>query len=176
LTDEEEQILGEARQQAAAALLAGDAQTARNAAHPAPPASAGSEAFRRAAAELVAFVTEVSNMDQAIGESFAKRINSEISVQIGGEWRRIIPQAVSGSNVAALLVQQGGDSSRKAIPVSFTIAELSPAEKKRWLEPGEKPTLNAMRLLLSVQAGEPDSARSLASACGPLAEAFAQQL
>lgn len=170
----EQQALARARRGAAAALLAGDRQAAISAVRE-ERSDRHSGELNKALAELQAFVTQAAAIDEQVAAVFADSVGTEITVEFAGEPRRIVPRAIGGMNVSALLVRGHGEE-RRTTPVSFVIAELSPAEKNRQLGTPQTHVSRVMHLLLCVQAGDRDTAKAMARLCGPMADAFLQQL
>jgi hypothetical protein len=174
LTDDQRKLIEEAKQQVAAALLAGDTATARDAVHALAP-DASAPAVVPARDELLAFVDTVSDVDRLVADAFRARIGSEVTVNFHGVAQRLVPRSVSEYTINAELLQDAGAGAER-VPVSFQPAELAPAEKVRWLGDIEPAAASAVRLLLNVRDGRLDEARALAPSCGPLADAFQQQL
>ena len=154
----------------AAALLNGHAAMARRAV--AGLSTDVSPALRAELAALDALVTMAHDLDARVAAVFGEAIGATTSVSFGDTRRDVVPVAVSGAKVTVTLAGAGTEGA----PITFSVAELDLAEKKRLLGNPRTAEEAVVQLLLCTRAGEWQQARMLAPACGPLADAFSTQL
>jgi eukaryotic-like serine/threonine-protein kinase len=132
-----------------------------------------SAAYGNAVRAVRTLVEAAPTVHARIADTIRNAIGRPVTVIVGSRKTTLVPRAISGDNVNAVLLDAQGSPRR---PVSFTISGLDPAEKSRWLGKGEDPATAALKYILYRQAGERPLARVYAQRSGPLAEAFLAQL
>ena len=121
------------------------------------------------ASTLIRFINDITNADTYIANNFRQRIGQTTVIMFGDVRREIILSSVSGLSITAKLV---GDSE----PVIFNLKELPAGEKLRLLESQGDAVASSIKLLLNMKLGNINEAKILASSCGPLSNAFVEQL
>ena len=131
-----------------------------------------SPALDAALAELEALAGAAEDLDAPVAAVFANNIGKETPVSFGDTRRQIVPMAVAGGQITVTLADAGGQGE----PLTFSVAELDPGEKRRLLGAPRHAEDAVIQFLLCARAGEWRAARMLAPACGPLADAFTRQV
>jgi eukaryotic-like serine/threonine-protein kinase len=132
-----------------------------------------SAAYGDALRDVRTLVEAVPTLHGRIANTIRDAIGKRVTFVVDTRKTTLIPRAISGDNVNALLPDARGGAGR---PVTFTITGLAPEEKGRWLGNAQDHATAAMKYLLYRQAGDTSLARAYAQRSGPLAEAFLAQL
>ena len=157
-------VLAATKKQAVAYLLASNIPEAKRAISQSTAPEVKGEA-----SGLLRFINDITNADTYIANNFSKRIGQTTVIMFGDVKREIILSSVSGLSITAKL---DGETE----PVVFNLRELPTGEKLRLLESQGDATASAIKLLLNMKLGNINEAKMLAGSCGPLADAFAEQL
>jgi serine/threonine-protein kinase len=122
--------------------------------------------------ELKTFVRDISNMPTLIENAFRMKLSEqkEIEVVINKQRRQLLIRAISNGIVYAATVGTNEES------VSFTLSQLDPLERNRWLAADKTPAKCAMKFILFMKAKDYRSAKALAANCEPLAGCFSKEI
>ncbi|MBN1558592.1 MAG: hypothetical protein JW951_10660 [Lentisphaerae bacterium] len=133
------------------------------------------DALRAEAQQMRDILQALPSVNLAVADAFRSRIGERITLHVGDRTYDVELRAISGEKVN-VLVYTPGTPDAEPKPVTFSVADLDPAEKSRWLGPGSDPGISLLKCLLSVEAGNPDFARMAAARTGPLADALLEQI
>jgi serine/threonine-protein kinase len=123
---------------------------------------------------LRAMAMAVPQINSRIADNIRTLIGKKATLNIRDRKLTVELRAISGGNVNALIEPAGGQTDPR--PVTFTIAELDPREKSRWLGKAEDPVTASLKYLLYREANDMRFAKVFAERSGPLAETFLAQL
>ncbi|MBN2301485.1 MAG: serine/threonine protein kinase [Lentisphaerae bacterium] len=116
-------------------------------------------------------IDDVSRINDTIELAFRKKIGEKVKIVNAGKeyWVRI--KNVSAGEVTATMdVKIGSRFGTKT--VTFAISQLDPIERSKWL--GDPITVadHVQKLILHLEAGDFDTAKTLSAKCGYLSDAF----
>ena len=134
-------------------------------------ASAGTGARADSLRILRDFVTEIARMPQLIENEFMRHTGTEVRISHNNQTHLVLLKAVTSGKVFGEI-----RTNQETLPVQFEIAQLSPAERSRWLGVSTAPSVNAMRCILLLKGGDIARARQQAPNCGPLSFLLQQQI
>jgi hypothetical protein len=131
-----------------------------------------SASFLANAENIRKVVKEVQGMPIALESAFRNKLDHEVDITLNKQKRRILIRAISRGTVNATAT--GGPTDGQS--VTFSLSQLDPLEQSRWLGTARTPSKYAMKFILLMKGHDYESARALASNCGPLASYFAKEV
>jgi serine/threonine protein kinase len=123
--------------------------------------------------EIGKFIRDIARMPAIIEDAFRGKLGKEVVINFNRQSQKMIIRAIFSGSVNATLI---GKSGAITDPITFSISKLPPAELNRWLGAADTPVKCAMKFILSMKAGDYESARTYASNCGPLTEFFTKEV
>lgn len=118
---------------------------------------------------LKKIVTETSRINAAVEKTFQDQIGNDVDMKINNVKRKVSIVAIIGSKVN---VEYSGGGSAPNVSYTFSINQMDPAEKVKWLGKLNTPSKFVMKYILDMKAKNFEAARDVADKCGPFAELF----
>lgn len=131
--------------------------------------------YRNELENLRRFVISVAGINKQIANNLANSAGQTITIRFRNSNMPLKIRAVIGTKIDALVVSNVKGAHVES-PVSFSVEELSVAERLKWLGPVDSPVKHAMKCILNARLKDYRTASDFAANAGPLADALCKHL
>lgn len=138
-------------------------------------ASAQDAGYRKELEELRRFVTSVAGINKQVADNLANSAGQTVTIRLGNSNMPLKIRAVVGTRIEALVISNMNGTHVER-PVSFSVEQLSIAERLKWLGSVDSPVKHAMKCILNARLKDYRTASDFAANAGPLADAFSKHL
>ena len=172
--DRDKTVLKEIGQGVVRALLKGNAAEAKSLVQ-SELAGTRSDKLKKPLRDMEALVAAMSGMDAPILAAFRGAIGKPVTVQFDDSRRALIPRSVDGTDVTATL---GSDPAQTppGQSVTFSIYEINPVDRARWMGTVDGPAKAAAKALLYLKGEDYASATTFAKQAGCLSDAMTAEI
>jgi serine/threonine-protein kinase len=131
--------------------------------------------YRKELENLRKFVVSVAGINKQVADNLANSAGQTIILRYRNSNITLKIRAVIGTKIDGLVISNV-NGTQVETPISFSVDELSVAERLKWLGPVDSPVKHAMKCILNARLKDYRTASDFAANAGPLADAFSKHL